>query len=276
MGKCFYCGAIQNSALGGFDELDHVDDFGAFEGIFDFINGLAHVHAGAVKQFIGFLDLGAHPRSDAGASHTHHVDPLRHARSSAADHVGGNILIDSGESADHGQRADARELMEARHAGKERPVFDHAVACKRSLVHHDDVITEEAIMRDVAIGHQKILITDHGGGVNLRAAVDGDEFPDNVLGADLGEGLLALVGEVLGFMPDHGVHVDRIVVPDLGPAGEEGPGEDLVMGTDLDPVLNDDVRANNVSHPDLDLFSDNGAGMDLRHSRNYIITLTGD
>ena len=82
-----------------------------------------------------------------------------------------------------------------------------------------------------------------------------------------------MIGMVLGLVADHGVHVDRIVISDLGSAGEVGAGEDLVVRAKFDSVLDDDVRANNVIDPDLDVLADNGASMDFRHGRDYITTV---
>ena len=144
------------------------------------------------------------------------------------------------------------------------------MAGERGLVHHDDVVAEKAVMRDVAIGHDEILITKRSGRAFLGAAVDGDELPDDILRTDLGKGRLALIGEILGFMTNHGIHVDCVVIPKFGPAGEVNAGQDLVVGADLDPVFDDDVRADRVIDPDLDMLSDDGARVDLRHERDYI------
>ena len=73
-------------------------------------------------------------------------------------------------------------------------------------------------------------------------------------------------------MTDYSIHVDRIVIPKLSSAGEEDASEDLIVRAEFDPILDDDIRANDVIDPDLDLFPDDGASMDLRHDGHYSIS----
>ena len=99
---------------------------------------------------------------------------------------------------------DADELMNRDQAADEGPVLDHDVSGHVRGVRDDDVVPELAVVRDVRVGHQQAVRAHHGPPGRRRSPVHGREFAYHRPVADLEDGFLALVLEVLGIRPEHG------------------------------------------------------------------------
>src|SRR3981081_3908255 len=69
---------------------------------------------------------------------------------------------------------------------------------KRGRVRHDDVTPNLAIVRNVGIGHDQVVVADSGASPALpRAAVDSDKLSDYVMVADLQARRFTRIGDVL-------------------------------------------------------------------------------
>src|ERR1700737_3705251 len=78
------------------------------------------------------------------------------------------------------------------------PVFHGYMPAERSRVRHNDVTANLAIVRNVGIGHDQVVVADPGASPALhRAAVDGDKLADYVMVADLQPCRFTRVGDVL-------------------------------------------------------------------------------
>src|SRR5207253_5243946 len=101
-------------------------------------------------------------------------------------------------AADYGVRADAHEMMYRTQRADIGPVFDRDMSAERSGVRHDDVAADLAIMRDVRIGHDQVVIADLREAAALRrATIDRHELANLVVVADFKARALARVGNVL-------------------------------------------------------------------------------
>ena len=113
--------------------------------------------------------------------------------------------------ADHGQTADATELVHGHGAGHERPVLDDDMAAKQGGVGEDAVVAHHHIVAEVRSRHHVIVVTDHRRHVGLQRAVDRHVFAEHVVVADHHAADLLRPGHVLRRPADHGVLAEFVV-----------------------------------------------------------------
>src|SRR5215510_2706078 len=93
----------------------------------------------------------------------------------------------------------AAELMDAGIRTDIGAVLDSHMTGKRRGVRHDYVVSNQAIVRYVHLGHQKTTTTDAGDAASAgRAAMHRHEFADARALSDFGLSSLATVLQVLG------------------------------------------------------------------------------
>src|SRR5437762_3011559 len=104
---------------------------------------------------------------------------------------------------DHGVGADAAELMYPDESSQHRMIADYDVAGELRIVRKRGVVTDDAIMRDMAIRQYPVSVTDRRrAAVERGPGVNGHELADDVVVADLGRGRLAAVLSVLRNLAD--------------------------------------------------------------------------
>src|SRR5690606_5940006 len=119
-------------------------------------------------------------------------------------------------------------------------------------VGHDDTVADLAVVGDMAIGHEQVVVADAGhAAALLGSAVHGDEFPDDVAVADLEPCGLAPVAEVLRCIAQTGMAVNGVAAADAGRSENGG------------------VRADGGRFADLDIGADAGKGADA-HARSQL------
>ena len=107
-------------------------------------------------------------------------------------------MFDAGAVADHGVGANAHELVHHRRATHDDVVFDVDVPGEDDVVGEGGVVANDAVMREVDIGHDPVAVAEDGFADVLHgAAVEGDEFADGVVVADFEGGVFAAVFFVL-------------------------------------------------------------------------------
>jgi hypothetical protein len=117
------------------------------------------------------------------------------------------------------------------------------------------MIAELAVMGDVAIGHNQVMIAHDGDAdIGHRCPVDGDEFPDGVMIADNDPRFLSLILQVLGGGADRRKLKDMTILADIRMAF------DYYMGTNLCLFADGDTRADDAVWTDLDVFGNFGVG----------------
>src|SRR6185436_10375597 len=123
-------------------------------------------------------------------------------------------------------RPDMHELVHQRHAAEDHPVADGHMAGELNAVGEDGLAADLAVVRDVRIGHDPVLVCQPRDADVLRgAAADGDVLADGVVVADLDRS--RLVGVLLV----------------LRRRAERGEVEDLVALADPHRPVEHDVRA---------------------------------
>ena len=99
--------------------------------------------------------------------------------------------------------ADLAELVDARVAGENYPVAEFDMACKSSAVGHDAMAADDAIVRDVRIGHEEAIVRDRRLGPSAGGAtVDRAELAEYVPVADYELGRFASVLAILRRVAD--------------------------------------------------------------------------
>ncbi len=121
----------------------------------------------------------------------------------------------------------------------------------------DGVRADHAVMGNVHVGHDPVVVADAGEALVLsRAAVDRDALTKGVAIADLKSGRFAPIFLVLGRAAQRGMRMNDVV-----PAEDRGPFKDR-MGADAAACANLNIGANHRIRPDLHIISQFGAGID--------------
>src|SRR5450631_433977 len=85
------------------------------------------------------------------------VEPSERIAAEARHRKGRQILADARATLHERQRADAAELMNEAVPRNKRAVLHCHMACQKRAIGNDDVVSELAIMRDVAMRHEEIM-----------------------------------------------------------------------------------------------------------------------
>ena len=101
--------------------------------------------------------------------------------------------------------ADSAELMNQRIPREYGPVAHRDMACQRRVICHDDVVTEDTIVRDVDTGHDPVVVADYGfTATRSGSPADRAELPDGVVFTDDEFRVCTVVLLVLRLLADRG------------------------------------------------------------------------
>ena len=91
-------------------------------------------------------------------------------------------------------RAHFAKLVNERKAAQNRVIVNINVASKRAIVGHDSVIANGAIMRDMHVSHNPVIVADFGHAFILNGAtIKGAEFANGIIVANFKCGRLACI-----------------------------------------------------------------------------------
>lgn len=176
-----------------------------------------------------------------------------------SDHERRHVLHQRRGAAQHGMGADAHELVHARHAAQDRPVAHFHVAGDLRVAREHRVVTDAAIVRDVHIGHDPVVVADgRDADILRRAGMDRGEFADGVAVTDDQPGRLVAVLHVLRTTAHRGEVADAVVAAQRGMALDHG------MVTDVRPRIDAHVRADHGEGADFDVRGQFGLRVDHR------------
>ena len=100
-------------------------------------------------------------------------------------------------------RADLAELVHGGVAAQDHPVADLDVAGEGGAVGEHDLVADHAVVRDVRVGHEQVVVADAVTPLSWRgAAIDGAALAEHVAVADLQARRLAVVLLVLRRIAD--------------------------------------------------------------------------
>lgn len=98
----------------------------------------------------------------------------------------------------HGVVADLAELEYQRVAAQDNVVADGNVACEWGVVGEDGMVADHAVMGEVAVGHNPVVVADTGfADTGDRTEVERRKFADGVAVADNQFGRLVAVFFIL-------------------------------------------------------------------------------
>ena len=145
-------------------------------------------------------------------------------------HVGGHVVRDAGHAADVGIAADGDEVVHPGGAPDHDTVLHAHVAGELNRVGDDDVVADVGVVGDVDPDHEEVVIADARDAaalsIDLRAAVNGDQLAEDVVGARGQPGRPALVLQVLGRGAEDAARVEYVSGAEIGRAEERGAGAD--------------------------------------------------
>jgi hypothetical protein len=172
---------------------------------------------------------------------------------------GGDIFGYRRSAADDRVGAYPRELMNPRKPADDGEVLNVDVSGKVCRVGHDDVIAQLAVMGDMAVRHQQVVIADDGDAdVGAGRPINRNVFPDRVMIADNDPRLLASELEILGGAAERCELRDSAFLTDIG------MGFDDYVGADTGIFPDRYIGTDNRIRPDFNPFGERGAGGDNR------------
>ena len=153
------------------------------------------------------------------------------------------VLRDDREAADEGVLADAAELVDAGERADRRVVLDGDVPAERRRVPEDRVVPDMAIVRDVRVRHEHVVIADLG---DAAAAAVPRWIVTNSR-KTLRSPTTSRVGsplelQVLRDQADRRERKDLVAVADLGRPVDDRRGADAAVAAEPHMLADDGVR----------------------------------
>src|SRR5690625_2904331 len=166
----------------------------------------------SIEQFIGFFDCRDRCWIKSSTTQAFGVDTNRSKGIASTNGIGGNILADGTGATYHAVRTNPDKLMHCRQATQHNPVSNMNMACQLNPVRHNGVATNLAIVGDMNISHNPVIVR-HPGGTHIlySAGIDGDIFPYHVAVADGQVSCFALIFFILRVPPYGAEAVEGIV-----------------------------------------------------------------
>ena len=124
--------------------------------------GFAHFEAAPEEEMIGAAEFEAFLGGEPCAAEADGVQS-GDAVVAAGDGERGQVFADAGTALHQGKGADADELMQHAGAGNEDAILHRHMPAEKRAVRNDDMISNDAIVADVAVRHEQIVRADAGG-----------------------------------------------------------------------------------------------------------------
>ena len=128
-------------------------------------------------------------------------------------------------------------------AAQNRVIFHHDMSRQPGVTGHDDVIAENAVMRDVDVGEEKIVRADHGGIAVVGGAMNRDAFAKHIAVADLQPRDAAFPFQVLRLLAEGGERENFILLAELRVAVNDDVRMQLAIVAERDVFADDAIRA---------------------------------
>lgn len=166
-------------------------------------------------------------------------------------------------TADEAQSANCRKVMHDGIARYDRAIVNMHVPAEQNAVDQNHVIEDPAVVRDMTIGHEQIVVADAGDSVFLLGTtIDGDSFAKTIVVADRDFRIGILPTDILRIAPDHGIRPEAVV------ASDRRATNDHDMTLQMRAIAECDVRTDDAKRPNHNAASYPGSRINLRHRGN--------
>ena len=128
---------------------------------------------------------------------------------------------------------DMAELVHEGASTDDGEVIDYDLSGQLGGIGHDDVIAQLAVVCDVAVRHDEVVVTDDGFAFTEGSAVHGNELTDVAVVPDDGPGLFTVELKVLRDATDGCMREDVTVITDDDVVIDIRKGIDGYILTDL-------------------------------------------
>src|SRR5436190_5491757 len=235
-----------DAALATVEKFDDLFHRGAYGDLLAQLGaGLLEAECAAVQRAVSALQARDRLGREATALQPLAIDAVRPRHVSGRGDVRRQVLRQVGAHAGEGMRADVNELVDERRGTEDCPVAHGDVPCELAGVGEDGVIADLAVVREMHVSHDPVVVADpRDADIERGAAIHRDVLADGVAVADLDRRVLAAILLV------------------LRRRAERGKMEDLVVAADLDAAVEHDVRADPCALAHLDLRTDDAVRTD--------------
>ena len=257
-----------NRTSGCLHKFDHLQRLGGVDRLPRLFDGIHPFQPGAEKDMIGALDFQTDFGADARAAQSHDIQPGQQILV-IGDGIGRDIRADGRHALEHGQIANADELMDSRIAGKHGTVADMDMAADQGGIGQNDIIAQNRVVRDMDIGHQQTVIADNGILIQIVGAVERDHLAEGVPAADAQTSGAARVFQVLRLRADHGTDAEIVFLARGSMSRDAAVVIHFASGSQLHKFINNGKRAHFNRGMDL------GVRMNDRCRMNHISYLSG-
>ena len=183
--------------------------------------------------------------------------PARPRHQPVRQHVGG----DHAQRPDHRTAAEADELVHTRQPADDHLVLDHAMPGDGDAVDQDHVVPDPAVVGNVRVDHEEVVVADDRLAVFLESPMEGDVFADRVARADREPARVFGNIDVLRQPPQHGPLEDEVARPENRAMLDHHVGGEMAVFPELYIALNYAKRADGRAAAEPDRGIDNGRRM---------------
>src|SRR5271165_320177 len=238
-----------DAAFAALDELDEWPDFRLGAGQFlELLHGRLELQSRAVQQAVGAADVQDLRGSETTALQPFRIHAVRLGRTADRHDIGGHVAGHRGVVRDETMSAHLGVLMHGRQSAHDHPIAELHVAAQGGAIRHHDLVAESAVVRDVRIRHQQIVIADAGHALVVGGAtVHRDRFAKYISVPDFEARRLTVVFLVLGRIAQRG----ELKYPVAG--ADSRRTVDHHMRTDPSARTDDHIRPDDAERPDLDI-----------------------
>ena len=214
------------------------------------------------------VDLTYTVFAEAAAFEADGVQPISAgAALSGGFREGKNVASDRRAATDECVRADAHIVVHRAQCSDGGPILDNDMATQGRSVGHDYVIADGAVVRDVGVGHNEVVAAEASQASAFDgAAIDGDEFADDVVVADFEARGLAVVADILRREADGRKRKEVIMRPDFRGPIDRNVGDQFAGFAKFDVCADGAVRADLAGGVDFCSGIEDRGGMGV-HSR---------
>lgn len=225
----------------------------------------APTQTAAVDHLVGCLELLHVIRREALTFESDAVQANDFRRDAVQQDIGRRVQRESAHATDHGVRSDAAELVDRRGAAQIGVAANGHVPGAHHVVRHDHAVADMAIVRDVRIDHQHVVVADRRCGILFQGTMQRDVFADGIVVADQQLPDVSVRAKMLRPASQYRALADRIIAAQSRALLDRDSAIQTATIADDHVVLHDTKRADGNVAAKLCLGTDGRGGMNVRH-----------